>query len=554
MKKTRLAAALSFSLLAVSTAQSATYRVVELPVADEGISSYPTDINSNGEVTLNVQNLFNLPIDVSLINFELQSLIDNLTDIEAAKAGDLNNDDYTLLYAFISGNAENQFFQQFASINSYLATEDDYALLHVFDNINPDTNAYMRSTSTNVRGINEFGDTVGVGQGGFFKVPYTRVDESEVTYVVNTFYTRAFANINGTTVELAPPMVIAGGQSDAFDINNNLQVVGYGTTELASEAFQTSVDNCLDETQRGDIPVESCQRSLNLSIGKGTSTYAQRRGLIWQLDDQGNVISTKALGLLLTPDDDDTRRFSGTAVAINDNGIAVGESPALYQDTEFLTTAAAIYIDDQVSTINPDDELRASTATDINNHDIVVGYGTKQVNGVTRRKFFVHDIAADTTSFPNDFFLGSSSQATAINNNDLVVGYGEVEASIGVRRTEGFVYNVATQSFSGLSSLLACDSPYTIVQANGINDNDEIVATAVVKGLKKDVRGNVVLDDDGVQVTAEVVKAVKLIPIPGGSVDSCDVIDNDNRERQGASLTWMLGMLLLGLGFRRFRQ
>jgi hypothetical protein len=39
MKKTRLAAALSFSLLAVSTAQSATYRVVELPVADEGLIS-----------------------------------------------------------------------------------------------------------------------------------------------------------------------------------------------------------------------------------------------------------------------------------------------------------------------------------------------------------------------------------------------------------------------------------------------------------------------------------------------------------------------------------
>ena len=112
MKTTRLAAILPLSLLTISLAQGAQYRVVELGTTDIGQSAFASDINDSGQVSVNIQNLYRPPIDVSLINFELESLIDSLTDIEAAKAGNLNDKDYLLLYSYVMNNRENQYFQQ----------------------------------------------------------------------------------------------------------------------------------------------------------------------------------------------------------------------------------------------------------------------------------------------------------------------------------------------------------------------------------------------------------------------------------------------------------
>lgn len=560
MKKTRLAVLLSCSLMTIA-AQSAQYRVVELPTATIGQSAFPSDINNSGKVSVNVQNTYSPQIDVSLINFESQSLIDNLTDIEAAKAGDLNDADYILLYAYITANRENQFFQQIAQRKSFISTEDEATLLPGFDLETISNNSYDGSTTTIVRGLNDVGYAIGTSQGGFYKLNYTFDDETEATYVLNDFYRRAFAQINGNVVELLPPDVTVGGLSDAYAINSNNQIVGTGTTAVGSETFQTSVDNCLDETLsgdplvklRGDIPVESCLRSLSIALSSSPASYVQRRGLIWQLDDQGNILSTKQLGMLLTPEEDDTRIFSSNAVAINDNGIAVGDSPVLYKETTALTVGAAIYVGDSISTINKNDDNLSSTATDINDNDIVVGYVQKRVNGIVRKKMFVHDIHTDTTTYPTDFFLGSSSVPNSINNNGLVVGYGEVEASIGNRRNEAFLYDHANNTFTDIGNLIACDSPYVIQTASGINDNNEISATAVKRGKRTNIRGEVLLNSDGVEVETDVVVAVKLVPIEGGSIEQCEIVDDFNRDRQGASFSWLLLFGLFGFGLRRVK-
>ena len=548
MKKTRLAALLSLSVM---SAQAAQYNVVEIATTDKGQSTFPTDINSSGRVAVNVQNLYKPSIDVSLINFELQSLVDNLTDIEAAKAGDLNDADYSLLYSYINSGQGNLRFQQIAQFSSYSATDNSLSLLPGFNLLNNETGVYDTSSNTNVRGLNDAGYTVGASQGGFYKLPYTFEDGKEGTFVLNDFFSRAFAQLNGNIIELPPLETTAGGLSDAFDINVNNQVVGYGTTELASETFKTSVEDCADDTERGDIPIEACLRNLSMSLSANVGQIAQRRGLIWQLDDQGNVISTKQLGMLYTPEEDDTRIFASRAVAINDNGVAVGESPALFRDTEILTSAAAIYMGDEVLTINADADILSSTATAINNQDQVVGYITKRINGFTRRKFFVHDINSDLTTYPQDFFLGSSSVATDINNNGLVVGYAEVETSLNNRRNTAFLYDINEQTFTDIAKLLPCNSPYIIQQANAINDNNEIVATAVKKGPARNILGEIVLDSDGVEVQTDIVVAVKLKPVSGGSVEQCEVIDTVNRDRQGAGVSWLLGLALLVFGFRR---
>ncbi|MDP5132416.1 MAG: DUF3466 family protein [Paraglaciecola sp.] len=554
MKKTRLAVLLSCTLMTLA-AQSAQYKVVELPTSSLGQSTFPTDINNSGNATVNVQNNFNPVIDVSLINFELQSLIDNLTDIEAAKAGQLNDEDYLLLYTFVTANRENQTFQQIAQRKSYVSSDSEATLLPAFDLKTITDDEYDGATTTIVRAINDFGYTVGAGQGGFYQLPFTFEDESERTYVLNDFYRRAFAQVNDNVVALLPPDVTAGGLSEAFDINNNNQVVGTGTTAISSTTFQTSVDNCLDDDERGDIPAESCLRALSISLSANPGSFAQRRGLIWQLDAQGNVVSTKTLGLLDTPADDDVRTFSGSAVAINDNGIAVGEvsTDTVFKGRTYLNPKAAFYIDDQILTINSDSDNYSSTATGINNDDIAVGFVQKQINGVFRRKMFVHDINTDVTSYPTGFFLGSSTVPMSINNNGLVVGYGEIESSISSRRNEAFLYDTNNDTFMDIGSLLACDSAYLIQAANGINDDNEIVATALKKGKRTNIKGEVVLDSDGAEIETDVVVAVKLIPIDGGSVEQCEVVDDFNKPRQGAGSAWLLLLGIFGFGLRRFK-
>lgn len=563
MKKTRLAVLMSCSLITLA-AHSAQYRVVELPVSDLGQSAFASGINGSGDVIVNVQNLYSPVIDVSLIDFELESLVNALTDIEAAKAGNLNDEDYLLLYSFVNANRENQGFQQIAQRKSFVFNETVATLLPGFDLKTVTDGVFDGSTTTIVRGLNDFGYAVGASQGGFYKLPYTFNDETEATFVLNDFYRRGFAEVNGKVVELAPPDITAGGLSDAFDINSNNQVVGTGTTAIESETFQTSAANCVDETlypdpenpddppakKRGDLPVESCLRSLNIALSTNPGAYAQRRGLIWQLDDQGALLSTKELGLLFSPEEDDSRIFNSTAVAINDNGIAVGDSPVLYKETTALTTGAAIYIGDQILTINANDDNLSSTATAINDDDIVVGYVQKRVNGIVRKKFFVHDINTDITTYPNDFFLGSSSVPSGINNNGLVVGYAEIEASINNRRNAAFLYNYEDNSFTDIGSLLACDSPYVVQTANGINDNNEIAATALRKGKSTNIKGEPVLDSDGVEIETDVVVAVKLIPIEGGSVEQCEVVDEVNRPRQGAGMSGLLLLAFFGIGLR----
>ncbi|WP_416306943.1 DUF3466 family protein [Neptunicella sp. SCSIO 80796] len=550
MKKTNMAAILSSWLLMVSNAHSAQYRVVELPVTELGESTYPSAMNSAGEITVNVQSQYNPQIDIDLLDFSSTALTNNLTDVEAAESGDFSDSDYQYLYSYIVSNAENQLFQQIASLNSYVATDSGSEIIHGFDTINADTGAYNNSATTQVRGINDFGYSVGISQDGFYKVNYTTEAVEDLTYVVNDFYARGFVKMDGEVIELAPPDTAGGGLSDAYDINNNNQIVGIGTTELATDTFQTSINACEDPDERGDIPLESCLRTLNITLNSTVSSLFQRRGIIWQVDSKGNITDTYTLGMLITPDESDTTIYTSSAVAINDYGVAVGQSPAFYQDSTSLTTAAAIYLNNKVLTINQDDEdevnvMLSSTATDINNDNIVVGYATRSIAGTARTKFFVHDVDADLTTYPDDFFASSSSVATAVNNQGMVVGYGESEVSTGERRSEGFLYDYKNDIFNGLNTLIACDSPYTIRQANAINDNNEIAATAIVRRAQKDIKGEDIVDSNGATTEVDYIVAVKLVPIAGGSIDNCDE-SGTYVTRQGGSLGWILIILVLG--------
>jgi hypothetical protein len=602
MTKTRLYAALSLALLVTPVSQAAKYRVVELPVADKGQSSSPSAINEEGNITVIVgaqgtrttrlSTAYNIPIDLDLLDFESETLINGLTDVASARNGDFNSTDYELLLAFIRASDGDQSAQQIADTIGFLASKNETSYIPGFDQRSTSDNAFSISTNTILRDVNNSGFTVGSGEGFYNKIDYTFESGEDVTFVVHEFGTRGFVSLGGdTVVGLPAPDTTAGGFSDAYGINESNQVVGYGTTLFFSDILETTIANCEnddlidhdedpateDRLFRGDVPVESCisrvvssfssPTSSDTTVASLVSSFAQFRGLIWQLDGQGNLLHTKVLGLLHEPEAGDEKYYRSQAFAINDNGLAVGISnepyirngePVTQNGIPVTLSYAVIFDGDEVINITPDPEditTTISTAQDINNSNLVVGYQIKSVNGTSRTKFFIYDMNLAELTFPDDFFLGSSSVALDINNNDLVVGYGEVDAPLTGRRTEGFLYDHKAEQFYAARDLISCDSPYTIVQANSINDKGEIGATALYQGPAKDSRGEVILDSTGSETIIDLVMAVKLEPITGGEVENCVApADELNRERKGASVTWMLAFALALLAWRRVKS
>ncbi len=564
MTKTRLAATLSLALIVAPVSQAARYRVVELPVTDKGQSTFPSAIGEDGNIIVNVTGAFNIPIDLDLLDFDSEALTNVLTDVESARIGNFNSTDYEILLSLIKAADGTQNSQQIANSVGFLASESETTYIPGFDQFSDQDNEFTFNSTTLVRDVNDSGFSVGTGEGFYSNLDYTLESGENVTFVLHDFGIRAFVNLGNTVVGLPAPMTSAGGISEAYGINESNQVIGYGSTLIVSDSLETSLANCEDDELRGDVPLESCINSIISSFTGSATSFAQLRGLIWQLDGQGNLLDTKELGILFEPDADDASNYSSQAFAINDNGIAVGVSNGQYteNDVTAVRNFAVIFDQDEIINITPEPDSNVarssntiSSAADINNDNFVVGHQVKSVNGTNRRKFFVHDMLLGETTFPNDYFLGSSSIALDINNNGMVVGYGEVDASLTGRRNEGFLYDIAEEQFYGIRELISCDSPYTIVQANSINDNNEIAATALYSGSARDSRGEILLDSAGNEIQVELVTAVKLELIPGGEIDKCDsIIDEINRERQGASVTWMLAFGALILCWRRFKK
>jgi hypothetical protein len=563
MTKTRLAATLSLALIVAPVTQAARYRVVELPVANKGQSIFPSAIGEDGNIVVNVTGAFNIPIDLDLLDFDSEALTNVLTDVESARNGNFNSSDYEIILALIKAADDTQNSQQIANSVGFLVSESETTYISGFDQFSDQNNEFTFNSTTLVRDVNDSGFSVGTGEGFYSNLDYTLESGENVTFVLHDFGVRAFVNFGNTVVGLPAPMTSAGGISEAYGINESNQVIGYGSTLTVSDSLETSLANCEDDELRGDVPLESCINSIISTFTGSATSFAQLRGLIWQLDEQGNLLDTKELGILFEPDADDASNYSSQAFAINDNGIAVGVSNGQYteNDVTVVRNFAVIFNQGEIINITPELDSNVarssntiSSAADINNDNFVVGHQVKSVNGTNRKKFFVYDMLLGETTFPNDYFLGSSSIALDINNNGMVVGYGEVDASLTGRRNEGFLYDIAAEQFYGIRELISCDSPYTIVQANSINDRDEIAATALYSGPARDSRGEILLDSTGNEIQVERVTAVKLEMIPGGEIDECEsIVDEINRKRQGASVNWMLGFGALILGWRRFK-
>ncbi|WP_413402161.1 DUF3466 family protein [Pseudoalteromonas sp. KJ71-7] len=574
--KYKLLAASVLATLSTS-ALSATYQLTELGDFEAAKHTYVTDVSESGHVIGVANGLYNLPIDISYIDFTESSInsaydaevtrfkeIDKeitftLDDIENNDAIYTNADAHTFMVRYLSNLSSNFEYQKISSIiatnyNSGVITEQP-----LFDIASVDYDGLTRSTSNFYNGVAEDGTTVGWGSAPFDKVSFTPDGETEE----ETWFTRDFIergiliSADGVEVPFVPEFTEHGGTSKASDIvatDTGYIVVGNVSVSIPAERQTTITDNCdgLDE------PVMVCIESLN---SRSTRGVFNKTAVKWTLDSAYNVTSTELLGLALTPEEDeDTNPFISNALAVNKNDVAVGFSNTRYFDRDSTILTMPTYFKDGevVDFINQQDDWQAGKAFAINDNDIVVGYASKGIEGSLIAKFFHHDINTNTTVFPEDYFTSSNSYANDINNQGYIVGEGEVGDTTSTRRSEAFIYKIGDDKITNLNSLLPCfDSDgetsfsYKMVEAKSINENNEVFGVATKTVEKLNSRGEVVTDINGNIQYESVAVAVKLSPIANGEVENCKAPDTEFYERSSASFSWF-GLLLLPLvGLRR---
>ena len=596
-KKYLVRSALTAAILSTSVSHAATYQAFLVPTTDRGLNSTATAIGENGNVAVsvtgiasNTTSLFapaNIPIDLTLVDFEDTTLTTLLSDVDAVMNGNISDEDYLVLAQYVLANNPTTNAplltterQRVARFESYLGDQNGVAALPIFDVVDTDIGDFSRSVNSVVNHVVNDDFYLGESSAPYTKVDFVEEDGDERRFVVRQFAERGFVVLNGQTVELVPEGDAGGGWSTAQGINSNLLVAGSMSIN-ALESTQTAADNCEDEDARGDVPQELCITVIGDNLANDLLTASafrdgfpgvfdaneeqsgyNIRGALWQLDNEGNIVSTTTLGLLNTPADDAFFDGFSRAFAVNDQGVAAGESLDLINGEENRpSTFAAVFIDGEAIGITDVNEFDTSTAVDINNNNIATGHARMNINGRNVFKMFTYNVDTQAITFPEDFFSSSDVRAEAINDAGMVVGDAESDiTTTQIRRRSGFLFNPADSTFLNINDLLECDSPFDVIRATDINENGEISATALVR---QNIRNPLNLEEadvtPGDPTQEDVTVALRLVPIPGGTIDDCSAVegggDDMNLERRGASLGFgILFLSLFGISRRLFRR
>ncbi len=535
-------------------ATAASYDVIELPTQTLASNQFANSIDNTGLMLLTLTRPYNPPIDLSLLDITLFPL----TDPDAAAQGDFNLTDYTLLASFVYTESArtttpiNTVSQKLATNVAFQTDGTDTSFVSGFDSFSEELSSFSFASETQIGKSVNGTHIVGAMEGPFSTLEYINEDGEGVTYNINSFSSRGFVQVGDNVTELLPENTDAGGYSRAYSINEGLMVAGVSSIGF-SDAINNVIANCVDDEVRGDEPVEVCLYRFRKASGSNIISSAQRRAVVWQVDANGEVLDKTVYGLAFEPEADATNLFASTATDINDAGVAVGSSSVPISTT--FTDAAVAFENGEVIRLIEDDDSLPNIATGINNNNIVIGYRGERINGVTRTKMFVFNRNSGEVSYPDGFFVSSSNIPRAMNNNNLVVGEAEIDSDTGTRRRNGFLYDIDNDTFTNLNDLLPCDSPYSIIGANDINDNNEILAEALLPVPARSLDGEIFLNDSGEQTLIDSVVAVKLDPT-GQEPSDCDLSEEEQtqQERQGAGVSLVSIFGLFVLSFLRIRR
>lgn len=546
------------------------YQIEEIPTADNFRHSFAQDINAQ-EFIVGVSRL---PTDVEIdLTKVAANILRNagITDIEEVDTLTQEQRDFITRQLANERNSNSQ--QQRIGFNGAYYFDTTTQSIKPF----PANESQLKdSTDSYFYSINNQNSAVGFSSAPFSLVEfsYTDGDGEEQTreYFVSDFISRAVWYNNGEISSIAPPATeYLGGESALFDINDSGLAAGYasiGVSPIAEERIASCDPE--DEEVIVTTPLQVCTWNIwfetknasasniepfyNSRFGGGRSNFSARRsiydirGFLWQLDANGDVISSRELGTLEPRDEEDDRDFSSYAFAVNNNDIAVGQSWT-YHSQRGAIRMPAIFINGDAVAVSEEDRYFWGAANDINDNNVAVGYLVENLSGTLRNTGFIYDIDAEELTPVPGFFTGSSTIIHAINNNGMAVGTGEIEATLSnVRQRVGFAYDSTDEAAEliNLNDAISCDSAYNIVEANSINDNGVILATALTQEEYQ--------DDSGETQVREKSVTVKLDPVEG-ELNNCRQEENQV-EREGASvgLSSLLTLGSLGLLITAIRR
>lgn len=533
--------------LAASSAYAAVYQVQELPEVSTVRSQFGAAMNDNGDVVGNGSFIYNFPVDVSRLDFEDTTLTSALSAeaIEQIKLGNVTASSLAILLSYISGKAADFEIQRYSDVQA----------------LNLSTGAPIRireqaAVPTNreyVYDINNSGNAIAAATTPFTLQSFTPAATEEVPspetvelWVPDLGYIKSYVVNGNSVIPLPIPFEeLGGGFANAAKISETNYIAGSGSVSMPATIKESIEKNCIGEKS----PVNLCYYSAS------GSAYVER-ALVWKMNESAQISAPIEYGFL-GPYVEDTNEagYVSRALSVNDSGIAVGVSTYTDAERQVSQNHATIFAEGEVSAIVDPLEWDVSAANDINNENIVVGLASKRFNGIARSRMFIFDYNTKTVSYPNGFFSTSGTTPSAINENNMIVGAAEVVPEDGTtRRQVAFLYNMEDQSMTDLNTLLPCGAEYTLVEAKDINNNNEIIANAIYAVEQRDAKGDVVKDSAGNPVMENVSRAVKLIPIPNGTIDSCNVQEDISYERKGGSMGWFSLLLLPLLLLRRRTQ
>ncbi len=582
-------------LLTVFTANAAVYQIVELDLTNQVQITSGVGSTLQGDVVANGNVFYDFEIDLSEIDFDSAAIKAILTEeqIANAKNGVLDATVTGILVNYLAVNAGLQ-FQPVGRLRVLLKTQNGATERIVFR----DT-ANTKGNNEFAYDVNNLGKIIGVASPPSSKetfiptiVPVEGQPEPEVpvipqpvtVWVPEPGYMLGYVADGNQSLLLPPAFTgLGGGMSAAQAINNNNKIVGFTSTGVSDALSQTVTTTCNGNLAPAQFCLngEMARRSLNLNVllsqvqsfqtvNINNPGYAERAA-VWQLNNDGSVTLSSTLGFLgekgtgeVAPASEDYAApfYYSRANDINDSDIAVGHS--LYSDVErkfsifdgFGNETRLIYAAPHATVFNAGNvtgfidskEWLASVATNINNQNTVVGYALKNIEGAVRSRMFTYDLNANSVKFPTGFFNTSSTEPKAINNRGQVVGRAEILVGGTIsRRFHAFLYDTTTEQFQDLNELVGCDAPM-LVEANHINEDGEILATALINRPLLGATGEEQRAEDGTVIQQVQATAVKLRLIPNGQPENCNASETTFERKSGTfSLFWLalLGTLPL---------
>ena len=585
MKRTQLAAAVLLATGSVS-AFAATYSVTPLPLQDTARNNFARSIDNSGKMLSVVQLEYNPPIDVEQLEedttfFDVNG--DDLENEDDARQGVFTDADYSSIVNYLLANANAVTGQKLVPYRTYITDTQDISLVPGLDEVTEKFEDYTRSVEAIGRDSLNGNFIVGDSSGLVVLDPYENENDNTINYTYPESAQQGFVQTSGATKALPAVDTTAGGFSSARAINSNLQVAGFSTVSF-QDSVDEAIESCADAELRGDQSEGRCLFTVyngDFSVPRISSYYlntstnylpgfvllSEVNATIWQIDVNGDVISTDTYPLLFEPDEDDSAHYFTYAYDINNQGIAVGEG--LTGDRITITRpnqsglteserVATVFRDGETIELLPREENIISQAIAINDENWVTGAVLRSRSDIARSRLFVYNLDTQEQKYPDGFFVSAGVTANAINNNNIVVGKADVEATTDtLRETAAFMYNIDTEEFLDLNDLVSCDNTYELIEAVDINDDNEIIANARIKTNSKYITGVDIINSSGETQLVDSIVAVKLTPLANGSVDDCEVPEDEQPfERSGASTGWLAFFGLFAAAFvrRRFRK